>query len=266
MTPRALTRAYDRKHKASMATDLPIQLTQTAVDRYHDQGYHVQHGPLLPEPRFERLGEIFEEHLASRGDRRADELDVPHFHDERLLDFLLDACVLDVVEDVIGPDIGLWSSHFISKEPGIGRASPWHTDADYWNGRFDRFTGIVTVWLAIDKVDQGNGCMRVIPGSHRDVHGEYAPVDRTANTFGTELSEVAESMAVYFELEPNQYSLHDSRLIHGALANTSDRRRTGYTMRYFSQHMRLNRDHPGNQQHKMWHGRGRNVVGNPVVN
>lgn len=241
-------------------------LPKTAIDQYHEQGYYLMREPLLAERDFERLTAIFEEHLANRGDRLGDELDTPHFHDERLLEFLMNDHVLDIVEDLIGPDIGLWSSHFISKAPKTGRPTPWHTDAGYWKGRFDAFTGIVTVWLAIDRSDEGNGCMRVIPGTHRDEDGEYIPVDAAANTFARELQNVDESRAVSFELDPNQCSLHDSRLVHGAKANTSDRRRTGYTMRYFSQQMRLDPDNPRNDTHKLWHCRGANPHGNPVVN
>ena len=178
----------------------------------------------------------------------------------------LDDEVIDLVEPFIGPDIGLWSSHFICKEAAKGPPSAWHADSDYWNGRFEAFTGIVTLWLAIDASDRGNGCMRVIPGSHKTSGHEYRPVDRETNTFGSEIVDVDESKAVYFELKQNECSFHDSRIVHGAEANTSDRRRCGYTMRYFSQQMKLNLDHPSNETFKLWHCRGRNVHGNPVVN
>jgi len=73
-----------------------------------------------------------------------------------------------------------------------------------------------------------------------------------------------EATAVYFELEPNSCSLHDARIIHGAEPNTSARRRCGYTMRYFSQTMRLIPEN--NQGHLLWHCRGKNIANNPVVN
>lgn len=242
-------------------------LSSAAVDQYHRDGYYLYKEPLFPEEKFASLTSIFEELLSRNVGKRGDDLDTPHFADPRLLDFLLDDHVLDLVEELIGPDIGLWSSHFISKEPKTGRATPWHTDADYWNGRFDRFSGIVTVWLAIDKSDAENGCMMVIPGTHKAATtGDYLDVDRDANTFSRELQNVDESRAVLFELEPDECSLHDSRLVHGANANTSDRRRTGYTMRYFSQEMKLNLDHSGNKTHKLWHCRGKNPHDNPVVN
>ena len=65
------------------------------------------------------------------GEKRGDEFDTPHFGDRRLLDYLLAPTVLDLVECIIGPNIVLWSSHFISKDPYIGRATPWHEDSTY---------------------------------------------------------------------------------------------------------------------------------------
>jgi ectoine hydroxylase-related dioxygenase (phytanoyl-CoA dioxygenase family) len=240
-------------------------LSQTAVKQFVEQGYYVNNGALFSDEKFSRLYDIFIEHLSSKGSKKSDELDTPHFQDERLFDFLMDEHVLDIVEDCIGPNIGLWSSHFISKDPKTGRPTPWHSDAGYWQGRFDTFTGIVTIWLALERSDRGNGCMKVIPGTHRKEDGEYVPVD-DRNTFRFALQNIDESEAVYFELDPNEFSLHDSRLIHGAEANTSDRRRTGYTMRYFSQEMKLNPDHPHNPQHRIWHCRGKNLRDNPVEN
>ena len=70
-----------------------------------------------------------------QAEKRGDEFDTPHFEDRRLLDFLLAPQVLDLVECIVGPDILLWSSHFISKDPLIGRATPWHEDSAYWMGK-----------------------------------------------------------------------------------------------------------------------------------
>lgn len=240
-------------------------LSSDAVEYYNKHGYYLYQQNLFPREQFERLKGIFEELLAKRG---ADDLDVPHFDEPRLMEFLMDDAVLDLAESIVGPDFGLWSSHFISKPPRTGKKTPWHEDSAYWEGRFDRYDEIVTVWLAIDPSTRDNGCMRVIPGSH---HGggfsEYEEMEiPTDRIFTREIPDVDENEAVYFELEPNQCSLHDSRIIHGARANTSDLRRTGYTMRYFSQHQKLNADHPDNKNHRIWHCRGRNVHNNPVVN
>ncbi|MFC6549416.1 phytanoyl-CoA dioxygenase family protein [Cohnella cellulosilytica] len=209
-------------------------LTKAEVDAYGEQGYTLYKKPVFSKEKMDKLRGIFEDHLAEKGDKLSDELDTPHFRDKRLLEFLLADEVLDLVEPIIGPNIMLWSSHFICKDPYVGRATPWHEDSAYWNGRFDKYDKIVTVWLAIDRSFKENGCMRVIPGTHHNGFSQYENVDMSVNTFHAQIKDIDESKAVYFELEPGECSLHDSRIIHGAAANTSPYRRCGYTMRFIS--------------------------------
>jgi ectoine hydroxylase-related dioxygenase (phytanoyl-CoA dioxygenase family) len=240
-------------------------LAPDALDFYRENGYLLYHQPLFSEEKFERLRSIFEEHLAEKGDKLSDELDTPHFRDPRLLEFLLSDEVLDLVEPITGPNIALWSSHFICKDPYTGRATPWHEDSAYWQDRLDRHEGIVTVWLALDRSTRENGCMRVIPGTHTNGFSNYVPVDMKENTFHSEISdEIDESKAVYFELEPNECSLHDARLVHGAEPNTSAYRRCGYTMRYMPASNRMIPER--NRGHKLWLARGSLPGENSYVN
>jgi hypothetical protein len=241
------------------------KLDEQQVHFYKENGYLLYHHPVLSEDKLQRLEAIFNELVEKNPQMRTDAFDKPHFEEERLLEFLMDDDVLDLVEPLIGPNIGLFSSHFISKEPGKGRRTPWHEDSKYWanQNQFDRYDGIVTVWLALDRTDRENGCMKVIPGSHHTPDSAYREVDENSNLFGTEIDEIDDSKAVYFELERNECSLHDGRLVHGADPNTSSRRRCGYTMRYFDQSMKcLDPVTP----HYYWHCRGVNVAGNPVQN
>jgi len=241
------------------------QFTSNDQKFYCDQGYLLPDAGLFSPEKFARLKEIFEETLANKDKSlRADLLDTPHFKDERLFEFLMDEDVLDIIETFIGPNIGLWSSHFICKEPRIGRATPWHEDSAYWKGRFENLSNIITIWLAIDPSLKMNGCMKVIPGTHLTGDSEYVEVDIEKNTFDTEIKDPDESNVVYFERQPNQYSLHDSRIIHGADANGSELRRCGYTMRYFSQDMKYISE--ANTGFKIWHCRGKNTHNNPVEN
>lgn len=240
-------------------------LSQEDVDVYWDRGYFLYHKQLFSPQKLNRLTEIFEEHLANKGEKLSDELDTPHFRDERLLEFLLGDEVLDLVEPILGPNIGLFSSHFISKEPQKGRATPWHEDSAYWNGRASSMDKITTVWLAIDRSTKENGCMRVIPGSHRNGgFSEYVEVDRASNTFGTQIPDIDESKAVYFELERGECSVHDARIIHGATKNTSPHRRCGYTMRYFSTEITMYPEK--NPNFKLWLARGANLGGSQFMN
>ena len=236
-------------------------LSPTQIRQYERDGYTLFQQPVFAPEKFARLKAIFEENLARYGE---DDLDRIHARDERLLEFLLADEVLDVVEPVVGPNIGLWSSHFISKPPFTGKATPWHEDSSYWNGRISTMEGICTIWLALDKVDAENGAMQVIPGTHRNGFSEYEQVDAGKNIFGSQIKPemVDESRAVTFELEANQCSLHEARIIHGADANTSPRRRAGYTMRNFPLTSKINAER--NAGTRFWLARGEDIAGNPL--
>ena len=242
-------------------------LSEQDVEFFRTNGYYLNREPIFSPEKFERLVGIFEEHLDDKGDKLSDELDTPHFRDPRLLEFLLSDEVLDLVEPLVGPDIALWTSHFISKDPFVGRATPWHEDSAYWEGRLSEYDRIVTVWLALSPSNKTNGCMRVIPGTHQDggFSENYVPTDMSVQTFHAEIADVAEDKAVYFELEPGQSSLHDGRIVHGAAANTGAVRRTGYTMRYFPASVKV-LPVEANEGWKLWLARGKDTAGNAYEN
>jgi ectoine hydroxylase-related dioxygenase (phytanoyl-CoA dioxygenase family) len=245
-----------------------MMLTDQDVEFFRSNGYLLPHQQLFGPEKLERLEEIFNKHLADKGDKLSDELDTPHFRDPELLDFLLSDEVLDVIEPLVGPDIALWSSHFISKDPYTGRATPWHEDSSYWNGRFSSYDRIVTVWLALENPStRENGCMRVVPGSHLagGFSENYVATDMSVQTFHAEIADVDEGKAVDFELQRGEFSLHDGRIVHGAKPNTSAVRRTGYTMRYFPSSVKM-QPIEANEGWKIWLARGRDLAGNTYAN
>ena len=143
---------------------------------------------------------------------------------------------------------------------------PWHEDSNYWRDMLKPME-VVTVWLAIDDSDESNGCMYVIPRTHDNGFSEYYKVDPNKNLFVTEIrkGQFDESKAVPLILKQGEASLHHAKLIHGSPANTSTRRRVGYTMRYIASSTHLV---PGNMfQHQVYHARGKdfglNTYGDP---
>ncbi len=233
---------------------------------YAAQGYLLVDQPVFAQKRFEALASHFETLLeqwqTQKVSRSPEHMDVPHFWDAKLFDWLLDDAVLDLVEPLIGPDIALFSSHFICKPAGVGKRVPWHEDSAYWKGRLDPMR-VVTVWLAIDPSTVANGCMRVIPASHADGFSQYQPVaDPQNQVFASEIVQGTfdESKAVDCVLRPNHSSLHDGKLIHGSNANTGTQRRCGYTMRYMPASVKYLHE-PGNP-FEIYLARGRDKAGN----
>lgn len=214
------------------------RLSNEEVEFFQRQGYLVLSRPVFPQAKFDALKDHFEEKLETwtqeGGGQSPEHMDVPHFTDTRLFAWLFADEVLDLAEPLVGPDIALWSSHFISKPPGVGKRVPWHEDSAYWGRVLDPME-VVTLWLAIDPSTPENGCLRVIPGSHRSGDSGYRPVsDPEASVFATEIrpGQLDESQAVDIVLRPNECSIHHARLIHGSNPNRSATRRCGYTMRY----------------------------------
>jgi ectoine hydroxylase-related dioxygenase (phytanoyl-CoA dioxygenase family) len=136
-----------------------------------------------------------------------------------------------MVESILGPNFYLWASSFFIKEPFSASTVGWHQDAYYWPMKPQH---TVTVWLAYDDVDEENGAMKIIPGSHRAGLLRHARSTDTDSILTLELESGTfdESQAVQFKLKAGEVSLHDDRAVHGSPANPSSRRRAGLTLRY----------------------------------
>ena len=93
-----------------------------------------------------------------------------HCHCAGLYDLSTEPRILDPVQDLLGEDLVLWGTHFFLKEPGDSKRVSWHQDASYWPLSPSK---TVTVWLAIDDADAGNGAMQVIPRSHVNAQLAY---------------------------------------------------------------------------------------------
>jgi len=217
------------------------RLSDAQLGDYARDGYLVYKDKVLPQAKFDKLKHYFDGLLDNlESSQRPEAMDVPHFTHPELFEWLFADEVLDLVEPILGPDIVLWSSHFICKPKGDGRRVPWHEDSAYWKGQLDPMR-VCTVWLAIDPSTTENGCMYVIPRSHDNGYSDYDPVDAVKNVFSTEItpSQRKDQLALPIELAPNQASLHDGKLQHGSPPNTSDKRRCGYTMRYMPSSVRF---------------------------
>lgn len=253
-------------------TQTPIQstgrlrLSDEQVQAYRREGYLIVREPIFSQAKFEKLKQYFESLLDNLDvGQRPEAMDVPHFVHPELFEWLFADEVLDLVEPILGPNIALWSSHFICKPKGDGKRVPWHEDSAYWKGSLEPMK-VCTVWLAIDPSTTENGCMYVIPRTHDHGFSDYEPVDPAKNVFHTEItpSQRKDQLAVPVELQPNQASLHDGRLQHGSPANTSNLRRCGYTMRYMPSYVKHTSrcDANGRPLHQIYLARGRDLAGN----
>jgi Phytanoyl-CoA dioxygenase (PhyH) len=230
----ALERDLELNHGATCS-----RLSAGQLQRYCNEGYLVFDQPVLEPSRFDALRANFEGLLAALPPgERPEAMDVPHFLHPELLGWALDPAVLALVEPILGPDLALFSTHFICKPAGNGKRVPWHEDSAYWRGQITPME-VCTVWLALDPSTRENGCMMVIPRSHVEGRAGFSDYDDIATeqaVFPTEITKLQRDVSrrQYVELQPNQASLHDARIQHGSEANTSSLRRCGWTLRFAS--------------------------------
>ena len=207
-----------------------MPLSEAEVDRYHEDGY------VIPEYRLseETLRDIRADYdrLLARHPKFRDYCPMLLRYDLSFLNYARDSNILDMVAQVIGPDIILWNSSFFAKPAVNGKKTPWHQDGEYWPLRP---LATCTVWLAIDEATVENGCLKFMPGSHKRKELRPHRTNKDPNfTLHQELleSEYDDDKAVPLELEAGQMSLHDVYLLHGSEANDSGKPRRGMTMRF----------------------------------
>lgn len=165
--------------------------------------------------------------------------------------------VLDAVEAVLGPDILAWSAQVFPKAAGDSGYISMHQDGTYWGLEGGQ---VVSAWIALTDSTVANGCMRVVPGSHRS--GILPHTDTFAEdnllTRGQEVqAECNEDDIVDIELKAGQMSLHHVQAIHGSNSNRSAEPRIGFVARYMTPQVQPLR--PGQKAALV---RGRDTCGN----
>lgn len=168
--------------------------------------------------------------------------------------------LLDVAEQFIGPNIALFASHYIAKRPFDGQPVLWHQDGAYWPLKPME---VVTLWLAVDDATPENGCMRVIPGTHKMALQQLQERKDIANVLNSQIDPklVDESKAVDVILKAGDVSIHHPNIIHGSEANTSAKWRRGLTIRYIPTSTRITAVKPGEKWPSAFLLRGEAVAG-----
>jgi non-heme Fe2+,alpha-ketoglutarate-dependent halogenase len=207
-------------------------LSEDAVQRYRRDGVLFPIPALTP-GEVERYREAFfdlERRLG--GKPTAQQLSQTHLHFRWAYDLATHPRVLDAVEDVLGPDILVWTVSIFPKHGRDPAYVSWHQDGTYW--ALDT-TQVATAWVALTDSTVENGCMRVVAGSHQRPilpHRETHAADNLLSR-GQEVEvEVKEEDATDIVLNAGQMSLHHVNIIHGSNPNRSAGRRVGFAVRF----------------------------------
>lgn len=142
-----------------------------------------------------------------------------------------DARVRAILDDLHGPGARLLQSMALVKPPGIGSPKDWHQDSPYFP--LDRVDEMVGVWIALDDATLENGCMQVIPGSHRAGSAPHVQGPTGWRLDDATVNGVCERITP-LPMTAGQALIFDGNLWHFTDANRSRLRRRALQNHYLS--------------------------------
>ena len=160
-------------------------------------------------------------------------LHFPSCYVSEFLQRVRDPRLIDPVVDLLGPDILGINNLYIWKAPRIGLGFPWHQDMFYFRSRFATETTVGT-WTAFDAADRGNGCLYVIPGSHRRPIVEHDALEGSQQSEFKLARNTRDEEGVALEAAPGSVIWFHSHLLHKSTDNHSGRFRRSYVSHYLS--------------------------------
>ena len=203
--------------------DLLAQIADDIVDKKRPfPDYHIFQNALVTE------GETKEQGIYAMHNIQYVSCNCPEF-----LARTRDPRLTDPVVDILGPDILGLNNLYIWKPPRIGLGFPWHQDKWYFNHQFKTGTTVAT-WGAIDASDKENGCLYVIPGSHKHEVYEHKELEGPQQGEFRQAEGVRDEEAIAVEVPAGAVIWFNSQILHKSTDNHSSRFRRANVAHYVS--------------------------------
>ncbi len=212
---------YAEGKLSSTFSDLPFGDRLVAVIRESGQAYYQHFDISLPQTGIEA--------------------DTPMHLGEGVFQLLRNPRLLDVAEQIVGPEV--YSNpvqHVRIKPPerlvpahmnnALVRRTDWHQDTGVILPEADE-SNILTVWLPVTRATAQNGCLAVIPGSHRGELRVHCPAGNGRNQVGIP-AELIEAEQRPVPMAPGDVLFMHRQTVHSSLPNVSDEIRWSFDLRY----------------------------------
>jgi phytanoyl-CoA hydroxylase len=229
-------------------------LTEQQIRHYREKGYLVVEDLIGPEDcrrLIDHAREVLEGRAKTRGDIWVEEEAVAqglvteanrfeylfkighqmHHTPGPFQQYAILPRLVEMLTQLVGPDVKCVQSMFIDKPPGTGTGQPYHQDA--WYLKTDPDT-LMALWLACEDADQENGCLYVVPGSHTDpVHPVEQPSEpMQAKIFHTTSVGAKQRPEVAVPLKAGSGVFFTGHVLHRSAHNRSHRHRRAYVVHY----------------------------------
>lgn len=210
-------------------------LTQDQIDEYKRDGYLAVREVFTP-AEVQELKDVTDEFVDRSRDvsEHTDVFDIdlraghssetpklrriknPHMHHPVYDRAMRNPNLLDILEQLIGHDIRHHHTKLNNKAPGGGAQVEWHTDWGFYPATND---DIIEVGVAIDPMTEENGCLMVVPGSHKSP--AYDHHENGVFVGAVQISDVDMGAAGKIFLNEGDISLHHVGALHGSAPNLS---------------------------------------------
>lgn len=207
-------------------------LTEEQIQQYHQNGFVSPIRVMSEEEAYSIKAKIEEAEKKFPEDFNPEKRNNLHLTFMVLDELAHNNIIVDAVEDLIGPDISLWSSVMFIKDASTNHFVSWHQDATYMGMNSTDFP---TPWIALSPSNLETGCMTMISGSHKQEIRKHEDTFAEHNilTRGQIIPDVDESKGVDLILEPGEMSIHNGAIIHGSKPNKSQQRRIGFSLQSY---------------------------------
>ncbi|XP_072014594.1 L-proline trans-4-hydroxylase-like isoform X2 [Amphiura filiformis] len=141
--------------------------------------------------------------------------------------------MVDTAEQLLGGEVYHYHTKLMMKEAHTGGKHIWHQDYGYWYQNGCLFPDMMSVFVAIDKCDIGNGCLQVLKGSHKLGRIEHGAVGGQTGANLERVNQAAKELPlVHVEMQPGDALFFHCNVLHKSEQNKSDRRRWVFIAAY----------------------------------
>lgn len=212
---------------------MPKALTQEQIDQYHRDGFLFPVPVLAPDEAAGYRQHLEELERAGGGRFSGIQRTKFYLRYRWAYELATKPAMLDMVEDLIGPDILLYHNTTWLKHAGDQAYVTWHQDNIYIG---IEPCELLSFWIALTPSKEENGCMQVLPGTHREGVFPLGTPDLSERSMlpsGMQTAyDVSQTEPVSMPLEAGEASIHHAEVIHGSLPNRAQQRRMGITFMY----------------------------------
>lgn len=216
-----------------------IKLSEEKVAFYRENGF-VQIDNVLSPEELAELREYMDETMNNQGGRgvQTDQAGGAYYKvlNQRvntwrdhggMARFVLGERFADLGKQLTGfAGIRLFHDHALLKMPGDSKVTPWHQDRPYWPMTEMKERNAFSIWIALDDVDEHNGCMMFVPKSQKVRNLKGVSLVTPEDIFAQEgAKDLDRNTAVICRMKAGSCTFHDGMTFHFAHANATDKPR-----------------------------------------